>query len=116
MPEALGRNNGADYGLTARVLMLADGVLQPTVPQGSPFAIADGSSSLPVIGISMITLAIILAIAEVYCDHSRKFDQINHVKMLILDGDRAIIGVTPSAPSGRTIGLLTMRPSPKMAS
>ncbi|HPG03020.1 MAG TPA: undecaprenyl-diphosphatase UppP [Beijerinckiaceae bacterium] len=32
--------------------------------------------SLPVIGISMITLAIILAIAEIYCDHSRKFDQI----------------------------------------
>ena len=33
--------------------------------------------SLPVIGISMITLAVILAIAEIYCDHSRKFDQIN---------------------------------------
>jgi undecaprenyl-diphosphatase len=33
--------------------------------------------SLPVIGISMITLAIILAIAEFYCDHSRKFDSLN---------------------------------------
>ncbi len=33
--------------------------------------------SLPVIGISMITLAVILAIAEFYCDHSRRFDQIN---------------------------------------
>ncbi|MFT4097305.1 MAG: undecaprenyl-diphosphatase UppP [Rhodoblastus sp.] len=33
--------------------------------------------SLPVIGISMITLAIILAIAEFYCDHSRRFDQLN---------------------------------------
>ncbi|MDE2363067.1 MAG: undecaprenyl-diphosphate phosphatase, partial [Hyphomicrobiales bacterium] len=33
--------------------------------------------SLPVIGISMITLAVILAIAEFYCDHSRTFDQLN---------------------------------------
>ncbi len=32
---------------------------------------------LPVIGISMITLAIILAIAEFYCDHSRSYDQMN---------------------------------------
>jgi undecaprenyl-diphosphatase len=32
--------------------------------------------SLPVIGISMITLAVILAIAEFYCDHSRRFDQL----------------------------------------
>lgn len=33
--------------------------------------------SLPVIGISMITLAVILAIAEFYCDHSRSFDLLN---------------------------------------
>jgi undecaprenyl-diphosphatase len=33
--------------------------------------------SLPVIGISMITLAIILAISEFYCDHSRKFESLN---------------------------------------
>ena len=32
--------------------------------------------SLPVIGISMITLAVLLAIAEFYCDHSRTFDNV----------------------------------------
>lgn len=44
----------------------------------APVLNACGTSlrSLPVIGISMITLAIILAISEFYCDHSRNFDQI----------------------------------------
>ena len=33
--------------------------------------------SLPVIGISCIVMALLLAIAEFYCDHSRKYGQIN---------------------------------------
>ena len=40
--------------------------------------------SLPVIGISMITLAIILAISEFYCDHSRRFDQLTLKDALIV--------------------------------
>ena len=39
---------------------------------------------LPVIGISMITLAVILAIAEFYCDHSRGFDQLNLKDALVV--------------------------------
>lgn len=50
LPEALGRNKGFDYGLTARLLMLADGQLQPSLYQGSPFAIVAGTTDAPVIG------------------------------------------------------------------
>jgi undecaprenyl-diphosphatase len=45
----------------------------------SPVLNACGSPlrSLTVIGISCIVMSILLAIAEVYCDHSRRFDHIN---------------------------------------
>ncbi len=68
------------YIVVATIPIVIGGVLlKPLLNQcGSPLR------ALPVIGIASVTMAVLLAIAEAYCRHDRKFGQVGLVDALVV--------------------------------